>query len=584
MDAGMWLAGGSFEAPASTVRTSGVWHPTGARVRVVAEGEVSALVAGVCRASDGEIGRVARMVAQGRTAAIVTLDGSYWMAVTDLARARTVVAGDLAETRAVYATHTGRGPAWATDVAMLAAQLGCGPDLELLAAQVAVGSAGHWPRRSVWEGIERVPGGHALVLERGTCRTVDVRPRPDSRTMKDGAEEVGSALRGAAQAYAREAGERVSADLSGGLDSSSVVVAAAEVTQVVAVTYGGPLADRVDTDLAERVAQYTGVEHHVSPGGAATAHFLRWPDSLPPAPSMPVSSYALDADYLTPARNVSPLHLTGHGGDVVLESSPAAWTSLVQAGQRRRARAAVTALARRVNQAPGPLWKAVQEAAHGRPRAMARAAEALADNRMLGDGLSAWSWCPVGAASAWLTPLGRETVSRMLDESGSTVGEVDAGEWDDWSALTHNGSVLRDSAPVYVEHGVVQVSPFLDNEVVRACLSIGAGERRQPDVYKPLLALALPYLPAWLVGRNSKGHFGPLLYEGLRTRQQQLHELIDASGLVAAGLVDPAPVHATLTGVVSGTGRHPLPALETFLTTSWWLSRVAAPVTAAGAR
>ncbi|MEU9158112.1 asparagine synthase-related protein [Streptomyces sp. NPDC048417] len=548
------------------------------------DSEVSALVAGTCRASDTEIGRVASLVAQGRTAAITTLGGSYWMVVAAPGRRRTVVAGDLAETHAVYTAATERGPVWATDAALLAGQLGRGPDLELLTAQVAVGATGHWPHRSVWEGIERVPGGHALVLEHGGTRTVDVRPRPDGRTMEEGAEGVGSALWTAAQAYACEAGDQVSADLSGGLDSSTAVIAAAGVARVVAVTYGGPLADGVDTELAVRVAQYAGVEHHISPGGPATAHFLRWPNALLPAPAMPVSSYALDADYLRPARGISPLHLTGHGGDVVLESSTVAWTALVQAGQRRRARAAVTTLARRVNEAPGPLWKAVQDAARGRPYAMARAAEAVADNRLLGDGLGVWTWCPIGAAAGWLTPQGREIVSRMLEESGRAVGDVDAGEWDDWSALTHNGSVLRDSAPVFAEHGVEQVSPFLDNETVRACLSIGAGERRRPGVYKPLLALALPHLPAWLVDRNSKGHFGPLLYEGLRARQQQLHELIDASELVAAGLVDPAPVHATLTGIVSGAGRQPLPALETFLTTSWWLSRAAVTAAAGGAR
>ncbi|MER7178864.1 asparagine synthase-related protein, partial [Streptomyces hyaluromycini] len=237
------------------------------------------------------------------------------------------------------------------------------------------------------------------------------------------------------------------------------------------------------------------------------------------------------------------------------------------------------------NEAPGPLWKAVQDAARGRSLAMARAAEAVAHGRVSGDGLGTWMWCPVGPAAGWLTEQGRETVSQMLDESGRAVGDVDAGEWDDWSALTHNGSVLRDSAPVFAEHGIAQqASPFLDNETVRACLSIGAGERRCPGAYKPLLALALPDLPAWLVGRDSKGHFGPLLYQGLRARQQQLHELIDASALVTAGLIDAVPVHATLTGMVSGAGRQPLPALENFLTISWWLSRAAVPAAAGGGR
>ncbi|MGW7386557.1 asparagine synthase-related protein [Streptomyces sp. NPDC054794] len=577
-----WLAGGAFDAPAGAVRTARVWHTPDAGVRVVTAGAVHAVVSGVCRGGDAEVSRVAAAVADGRIEEILTLGGSYWMVVHDTERRRTVVAGDLSEARGVFTAATDRGPVWATDAALLAAQLGRGPDLDLLAARITVGSAEHWPDRSVWSGIERVPGGHALVLEDGTARTADVRPRPDGRTMEAGSGEVGAALWAAAQSYAREAGPRVSADLSGGLDSSTVAIAAAAVSQIVAVTYGGPLADSEDTRLARQVAAYVGAEHHVSSGGRLTAHFSSWPSARPNSPVLPVSSYPLDADYLPPARGVSALHLTGHGGDVVLESSTAAWTVLAQNGQTRRARAAVTAQARRVNTAPGPLWRAVKEAARGRPSALFRAAEAVSKGRPFGDGLGVWTWCPIGAAAQWLTPYGRQVIAGMLDASGRAVGEVEAGEWDDWSALRYNGSAMRDSEPLCAEHGVTQVSPFLDNEVVRACLRIGAGERRRPGVYKPLLALARPELPHWLTGRQSKGHFTPLSYEGLRARRQVLHEVIDASELVGCGLIDPAAVHAALEAATAGVGRPPLAALEAFLITSWWLARTPARLAAAG--
>ncbi|MET8813991.1 asparagine synthase-related protein [Streptomyces sp. NPDC004549] len=553
-------------------------------MRTVTTGALQAVVAGVCRGDDAAISRVALAVASGRTGEITSMDGSYWMVVHDGERRRTTVAGDLAEIRGVFTARTCDGTAWATDPALLAARLGRGPDLELLVARATVGSAEHWPTRSVWSGVERIPGGHALVLDDGGTRTVDVRPRPDGRNLEAGAEEVGTALWAAAQGYARAAGPRVSADLSGGLDSSAVVVAAAAMSRVVAVTYGGPLADAEDTRLARKVAAHVDAEHHVSAGGNGSAHFSRWPHACPHAPVLPVSSCPLDADYLPPARGVSPVHLTGHGGDVVLESSTAAWTALAQSGQTRRARSAVTALARRVNAAPGPMWRAVRDGARGRPPALYRAAEAVAEGRLLGDGLGVWTWCPVGAAARWLTPYGRRVVAGMLEDSGRAVGDVDAGEWDDWSALRYNGSALRDSEPLFTEHGVHQVSPFLDNGVVRACLRIGAGERRRPDRYKPLLALARPELPDWLTGRRSKGHFTPLLYEGLRLRREALHQVIDASELVSCGLIDAAAVHTALDSAAAGVGRPPLPALESFLITSWWLARLKPSAPADGAR
>ena len=578
-----WLAGGAFDAPAGAVSTGQVWHTPDVAVRVVAEGAVSAAVAGVCRGDDAEVTRVACAVAAGRIEGIANMGGSYWMVVHDAERRRMVVAGDLAGYRAVFTAATGRGPVWATDAALLAAQLGRGPDLELLAAQIAVGSTEHWPHRSQWTGIQQVPGGHALVMEDGTARLVEVQPRPDGRFMEEGAEEVGAALWAASQDYAGRAGRRVSADLSGGLDSSTVVIAAAAVSQIVAVTYGGSLADDEDTFLARRVAEYVGADHHISAGGPATACFSRWPAAVPHSPVLPVSSYALDADYLPPARGVSAVHLTGHGGDVVLESSTAAWTALTQDGQTRRAKAAVTGQARRVNTAPGPLWRAVKEAARGRPYAMSQAAEAVADGQLLGEGLGVWTWCPIWAAATWLTAHGRQVVAAMLDGSGRAVGDVNAGEWEDWAALRHNGAALRDSDPLFAEHGVFQVSPFLDNEVVTACLRIGAGERRRPGVYKPLLAMARPDLPEWLTGRQSKGHFTPLLYAGLRARRQELHALIDASLLVEHGLIDAMAVHTALDAAAAGIGRPPLPALENFLITSWWLSRTAALAAVGGA-
>ncbi|TGN73910.1 asparagine synthetase B family protein [Streptomyces bauhiniae] len=577
-----WLAGGAFTAPAGAKRTAGVWHSPGLRVRAMTAGAVGVVVAGVCRADDTEVTRTAVAVASGRPEAITGMSGAYWMAVHDSERGRTVVAGDFAEIRGVFTARTDRGPVWATNAAMLAAQLGRGPDLELLTARITVGSAEHWPDRSMWSGIERVPGGHALVLDEAGTRTVDIRPRPDGRSLEAGAEEVGAALWAATQGYAHAAGPRVSADLSGGLDSSTVVIAASAVRPVMAVTYGGPLADSTDTRLARHVAAYVGAEHRVSSGGKGTAHFSRWPRSHPHSPVLPVSSYPLDADYLPPARGFSTVHLTGHGGDVVLESSTAAWTALAQDGQTRRARAAVTALARRVNTAPGPLWRVVREEARGRPPALYRASEAVAQGRLLGQGLGVWTWCPIGPATRWLTPTGREAVAGMLKHSGRAVGHVDAGEWDDWSALRYNGSAMRDSEPLFEEHGVHQVSPFLDNEVVRACLRIGAGERRRPDRYKPLLALSRPDLPGWLTGRQSKGHFTPLLYEGLGARCRELHRVIDASELVNRELIDPAAVHTALDEAVAGVGRPPLPALESFLITSWWLGRTMAPARGEG--
>ncbi|MFF4754920.1 asparagine synthase-related protein [Streptomyces sp. NPDC002514] len=525
---------------------------------------------------------MAGAVARGRLEEITSMGGSYWMVVHDAVRRRTVVAGDLAEQRGVFTAATGRGPVWATDAALLAAQLGRGPDLELLAARITVGTAEHWPRRSVWTSIERVPGGHALVLEDGAARTVDVRPRPDDRTLEEGAGEVGAALWAASQGYARAAGPRVGADLSGGLDSSTVVIAAAEVCEILAVTYGGPLADGEDTQVARRVAEYVGAEHHVSSGGSTTAHFSRWPQSVP-ALAGP-AGVVVPAGCRLPATSAwgicpSPDRPRRRCGAGIVDG---------RVGRAHPGRADTTGEGSRDR--PGPpgqhsAWPTVAGSEGRRTRTPAcplPAAEAVGAGHLLGDGLRAWTWCQIGAAAQWLTAHGRQTVSAMLDESGQAAGDVNAGEWDDWAALRYNGSAMRDSMPLFAKHGVNEVSPFLDNEVVRACPRIRAGKQRRPGIYKPLLALARPDLPAWLTGRQSKGHFTPLLYAGLRSSLPELHQVIDTSALVEYGMLDPAAVHTALDAAAAGIGRPPLPALENFLVSSWWLAHMMAPLTAAG--
>ncbi|WP_153183006.1 hypothetical protein [Streptomyces sp. E5N298] len=64
--------------------------------------------------------------------------------------------------------------------------------------------------------------------------------------------------------------------------------------------------------------------------------------------------------------------------------------------------------------------------------------------------------------------------------------------------------------------------------------------------------------------------------------------MIDTSELVHCGLFNPAAVHAAPDAATAGMGRPPLPALEAFLVTSWWLSRsyfrIPAPKPAGSAR
>ncbi|MFE4535807.1 asparagine synthase-related protein [Streptomyces scopuliridis] len=580
----VWVAGGAGLVPvpgAVAVEASqAVWHGAGTPVRVVADAGVFLAVAGDCRVSQGELRAGLEAVRAGRWTDLTRWPGSYW--VVAQSADRTFVAGDLAGVRGLFVAQTSRGLAWASRAQTLAGALGTGPDLGLLAAQIVAGDD-HWPERSLFERVRVVPGGYGLLVTAGAYELVDVRGLGGERTFREGAEPVGAALWEAIEGYAA-ADEQVSADLSGGLDSSTVVLTAAERRPVRAVTYGGPLSDQEDLLFAARVAELAGAEHIVSEGGPQTWHFSARPQAATYGPVLSAATAGLDADYLAPAAGFSSVHLTGHGGDVVLESSSAAFVALVQRGEHRRAKEQVTAWARRRNCAPGPVWRAVREAA--RPGWRGVALDCAATSVRAGRAAVApqvWGWCRIGPAVSWLTPRGRATVARLLAESADAHPAVDAGEWEDWAALRFNGQTARDEMPLYTALRVRPVHPFLDSTVVRACLSIPAHERRKTGMYKPLLAAARPDLPLWLTGRRSKGNFTPLLIAGMRTNRHMLAQMILSSPLTESGLIDPGEVTGALNTAASGDARAPLAALDQFFAASWWLSDHHAEITG-GAR
>ncbi|WP_371790404.1 asparagine synthase-related protein [Streptomyces sp. NBC_01471] len=550
------------------------WH-TCKTVQSVREGPVSVSVIGDCRVSKAVLWTAGLAAARrGRWEDLTRWAGSYWAVASH--GDRTFIAGDLAGARALFVGRGERGVVWGTQASRVAASVGSDPDLALLAAHIVAG-AEHWPDRSLYEGVHQVPGGSGLLVQGDRWETVDVTGLPSPVTLSEGAARVGQALTEATEGYACEHDE-VGADLSGGLDSSTLVLLASQRRPVRAVTYGGRLASAEDTGFAARVAEYARIEHHLCEGGPDTWHFASPPPVPTDGPTLAAAIAGMDAAYLRPAAGLGA-HLTGHGGDVVLESSTATFVDLLQRGERRPAKAQLADWARLRDQAPGPLWRQVKaSAALGRGGAVEEAAGMIEGARF--DGVPrVWSWCRPGPATGWLTAHGRSVVGQLLRTSAQDQPDVSAGAWDDWSALRLNGAAARHEVTLYEPLDVRPVYPFLDNAVVRACLAIPAHERRRGGEYKPLLGAALPDLPTWLTGRRSKGSFGPVLLSGMRAHHTQLHRLVTASPLVQAGLMDARQIGADLHRAVGGEASAPRAALQQFLTACLWLGNLPNPAT-----
>lgn len=576
---GEWVAGGpgwGRQGPPGAVPVPGVsavWCSAPVRrVRAVGAGDL--VVLGACPAGEDRLRAALVAAARGRWEALTALPGSYWCVAELDAGGRQIVCGDLAGLRAVFHTSTGDdgGLVWASRAALLASHVRSEVDVEYLAA-VLVAGAEHWPEGTCYRGIAAVPGGSGLSwrprAERPCPATVGCAPQSGEVPLDVGAAAVGEALAEALAWRVTAAGDELGADLSGGLDSSTaVILAAPRAPGLVAVTYAGPLASSEDAATARRVAAHVGIIHHAAT--TPVSHFQTAPPVWTEAPVLASATAALDAAYLAPAAG-RRLHVTGHGGDVVLDASSAVWPDLIARGQRRAARRGLAQAARRCDAAVRPRWRhAGEQATLTRAGALMAAAEAVLTGRRPGAS-AGWSWVPIGAAATWLTPAGRHVVAERLRQAADTapVGEL-PGEWDDWASLHATAAECRDHHPLYTALGVNPTHPFLDNTVVRAAFAVPARHRHVPGRPKALLPAALPELPRWLTSRSSKGSFGPMLITGLRHHRARLRRLIASHPLVATGLLDPGPACAALDAAADGRASGRLADVHHLLAVTLW--------------
>lgn len=561
-----------WSAGQSAAGLPGVQMGQGCRSQVLVAGQVRVAVVGDFLLVPGQDRALLQAAAAARWVELTRLPGSYW--VIAQTGTHTFVCGDLSGFRSIFHTVQGTQTMWSTSARRLAQQADAAPDLAMMAARLVAGPE-HWPDRTVYEGVRAVPPGFGLLLTGSKTDLVDVHAIDPTATLAEGAPAFGDALQTAVRWRMLAAGGVAGADLSGGLDSSTLAILAARDGRIRAVTYADGYTSHEDLLYARRVAAHIGVDLQVGMGGTEHLPFgwsARQPlTDQPAAVSLTTAQHAL---YLRPAGKL-PLHFTGNGGDVVLDSCSAAWVGMVQTGDRRAARRQVTGWARARNRSPRDLWRTVVRTAEStHAEALRDAARRLAradiDSRRPG----VWSWCHVGRSGTWLTAQGRDRVAALLLEAARTTdAEPRADLVEQRLSLRLIAADARDTVPLTAAWNVRQVHPFLDNQVVRAAYAIAPAERHGITTFKPLLAAAVPDLPAWLTGRTSKGSFTRQLTAGILHHRPALAAAIRSSALVSCGLLDPQPALDALAGI-DGTQAGSLYDLQRLVMACQWLGAV----------
>ncbi|WP_242911013.1 asparagine synthase-related protein [Actinomadura terrae] len=436
-----------------------------------------------------------------------------------------------------------------------------------------------WPlsEECLWKGIQALPSGcHLRIGPDGRGRVTHGRSLPAPELpLAEGARRVRHALKEAVRV--RTHGQAMlSADLSGGMDSTSVCfLAAGRVDRLLTVVCepGDPSSD--DGRWAALAAtSLPGAEHMSYRAEDCPRYFAGLLDTDPdleaPLPSVHARAMVLEQARLMAAAG-SSRHLTGHGGDELFLPTPAYLHDLLRRrplraiGQLRAGRAVsrwqtrptVAALLDRTSFAD---WLGHEIGRDLR-------------NPIRGVGTAPLSgWGPAYRMPAWATPEAVRSVQHRLREVArarpSPLSPL-RGRHLTVQHIRQGGELVRRIDRLSLQHGVTTEAPFLDDQVVEAALAVDYADCLRADRYKPVLVEAMRgIVPSRSLGRRSKAEFSADLYTGLREHRHDLLELCDGMRLASLGLVDAAALRAVILSPPP-VSLELLPLLNTFACEVW---------------
>lgn len=536
------------------VVTDGDWLPGEMRTTVRPEGRLAAF--GHCLVSDDQL-------AASLDRCDLPATGPGACAMVAVIGDELILRGDLAGQFPVYYRIDDDRIVFSSRARLIAHSERFAPDLLWLSAKLicpdvpdAVGA------RTAYAGVRRLAPGATLRIGRtGERRPAILPARSPISTSPTAAstEELHDLLIGAVSARATDA-SALSADFSGGLDSTSLAYLASRHTPRLPVfTYHhgqAPVGDDLGRALA-LAADHPRFDHHLIEGTAATLPYVGL--TAAPVSDEPEPTCVAPARDLLRLRAIavtgSRVHLTGEGGDAVFAAPPGQLADLARAGDLRRFRRDATAWARLRNRAPATLMlRAVRASRTSLPQALRRLADQVERAHGAGrttrweDGIGYWR--EPGDELGWLTGRAARRLAAELRERAATAylpDDMGVGDYASRAELAASGAAVRLLRSRAQPHGVAIHAPYLDDDVVRACLRVSARHRASPVAPKTLLRQALRQeVPARVLDRRTKGDYTAEAHLGVRAAAPALAALLAAPASADLGIIEPAPVREVL--------------------------------------
>ncbi|MFC4016250.1 asparagine synthase-related protein [Nonomuraea purpurea] len=547
------------------------------QMHLAGAGAAQVAVIGRCLVTAADLDGRARALNGGAPvdALAAGLPGSFHLAVS--AGGQVTVRGVISGMRRVFHTRLAGVEVAASRADVLAELVEAPVDEEVLAARLLpAGLITHVQETSMWRGVRALPPELLLLLHADGSWATRCwwRPPEPVLPLKEGAAALREALISAADSCTA-AGGTISADLSGGLDSTSLCFLAARgCAELVTVHYR--TLDRFNDDdaWASRAAAELPAARHMTIDAEQMPAWFAGLTTVPPPLEEP-GAWVRDTERLaTVARRVkatgSRLHLTGGGGDELFSPTPGYLHDLV----RSRPLMALRRL-----RAHRPMWRQswstlLRALADNTPynRWLGRCAEHLATGTLdLRDPATGWSIPPF--MPTWATPEAVAAARRVLEGIARQAPEPLAPQRAAHQILTmirSSGMGHRLLQQGIAQHGVSFAAPYHDDAVIEAVLSVRPHEWSQTGTYKPLLTTAMTGIaPTPILQRVTKGEYSAEFHTGLHRHRRDLLDLIEGSHLARMGLVNPAAFRAALLAPQRDASDVGLPLLQTLACEMW---------------
>ncbi|MFJ3574351.1 asparagine synthase-related protein [Streptomyces rubiginosohelvolus] len=414
-------------------------------------------------------------------------------------------------------------------------------------------------RRPVWRGVHETGAGYGLALPVAAPGTAAVpgptehrwwEPPPGELPLAEGARRVGEAITASVRAHV-DGRDRISCELSGGLDSTVLAFAARETGPASLSLLTVAARDRYSEDeswarraveAARNTAASTApaLDHHVVPAADApyfyadltsTAAELN-DEPLPVAPGRARAELLLGRARATGSR----YHLTGYGGDEIFLGLPHAYQDLFH-GNPFTAWSHLGGLRHQLGWPLLPTLKALLDRS-AFPRWLAGAVTAapqpVARTPLL-------SWGVRQSPHPWLTEHAKALIAEEFRAAAEHAEPIDPwrGRHVDIDGVRMGARHFQAMEDIGMTLGLPVAAPLYDDRILEATLAVRLPERISPWRYKPLLVEAMRgVVPDALLARTTKDHMSSDEHQGLREHATELAELWTGSRLAEHGLVD----------------------------------------------